>query len=90
MVVTPLKLSREQKRTFQEQLNRAADEDPGDGSEICRVIGVISRKTGVQQVAGATGLERTSLYRTFNGTTDARLSNVLRVVRALGCRLTLH
>lgn len=91
--VTPkpaLIMSREMRREFQTILDNAAKTDKGDGKTVCKAICLISKEIGIQRVAEAAGLERTSFYRTFNGQTDARISNVLRVVRALGCQLKLR
>lgn len=83
-------ISREMRRNFQTILDNAAKSDKGDGKTVCTAICSISKEVGIQRVAEAAGLERTSFYRTFNGQTDARISNVLRVVRALGCQLKLR
>lgn len=85
-----LHITTENKREFQARLNTAAESDPGDGSLLCKVIGEIAREVGIQAISEECSLERTSFYRTFNGKTDARISNVLRVVRALGCKVTLR
>lgn len=84
-----LNLTRDLRRKIQARLDEAAANDPGDASLLCKTLGDISRELGVQQIAAIAGLERTSFYRTFNGLTDARISNVIRVVRALGCSLTI-
>ncbi len=81
---------REARMNARRVLNEALANDPGDGSLLCRTIGEIAKSYGVQQVAEKAGVERTSFYRTFNGKTDARLSNVLRVLGALGFRITIR
>ena len=42
------------------------------------------------RVAGASGIERTTFYRLLSGKTDLRVSNALKVIRVLGCRLPLR
>lgn len=85
-----LTIPKDKRREYQARLDEAVKNDTGDGSLVCGVIGQISREVGIQAIAEVCGLERTSFYRTFNGKTDARISNVLRVVRALGCKITLR
>lgn len=83
-------LSSEQRRRLQVRLDRASAEDDGSGMLITREIGEIGRELGVQRLCRTAQLERTSFYRTFDGVTDPRLSNLMRAVRALGLVLTLR
>lgn len=85
-----LTIPKDKRHEYQDRLDQAVKNDTGDGSLVCAEIGRISREVGIQAIAEVCGLERTSFYRTFNGKTDARISNVLRVVRALGCKITLR
>ena len=85
-----MKLTNDLKRKLQQRLDKAAAEDDGTGMMITREIGEIGRELGVQCVCRIANLERTSFYRTFDGMTDPRFSNVYRVVKALGLSLTLR
>ncbi len=84
------KLTNDLKRKLQQRLDKAAAEDDGTGMLLTREIGEIGREIGVQRICRIANLERTSFYRTFDGMTDPRFSNVFRVIKALGLTLTLR
>jgi probable addiction module antidote protein len=65
----------------------AALED-GDPRVVAEMIGAIARSRGMQ-VAEATGLSRESLYRALSAKGNPTLSTTLRVLKALGLRLTV-
>ena len=90
MKKTDMKLTTELNRKLQQRLDKAAAEDDGTGMMLTREIGEIGRELGVQRVCRIANLERTSFYRTFDGMTDPRFSNVYRVIKALGLTLTLR
>lgn len=83
-------LSSDLRRRLQVRLDEASARDDGSGLIITREIGEIGRELGVQRLCREARLERTSFYRTFDGVTDPRLSNLMRAVRALGLVLTLR
>lgn len=85
-----ISMTRSQRKGYQMALDAAAQADAGDGRTVCMALCAIAKEVGVQKVTELAKLERTSFYRTFNGQTDARLSNVMRVVRALGLQLKLR
>ena len=65
----------------------AAFED-GDPAVIAAVLGDIARAKGMTEVANSTGLGRTSLYKSLCADGHPELATVLKVVHALGLRLT--
>lgn len=90
MKQSDLNLTADLPRKLQARIDRAAAEDNGTGMAITKEIGDIGRELGVQKLCRIAQLERTSFYRTFDGKTDPRLSNLLRALRALGLTLTLR
>lgn len=66
----------------------AAFED-GDPRVIAEMLGAVARSKGMSQVAEATGLSRESLYRALSAKGNPTLSTTLRVLKALGLRLTV-
>ena len=87
---TELNISPELRRKLQARVDRASAEDNGTGMAITKELGDIGRELGVQRLCRIAQLERTSFYRTFDGKTDPRLSNLMRALRALGLTLTLR
>ncbi len=65
----------------------AAMED-GDPAVITAALGDIARARGMSQVAQATGLSRESLYRALGPDGNPEFGTVVRVMKALGLRLT--
>ena len=66
----------------------AAFED-GDPRVIAEMLGAVARSKGMSQIAEATGLSRESLYRALSAKGNPTLSTTLRVLKALGLRLTV-
>ena len=83
-------LPKDLKTEYQERLDAACKADEGDGMTISRVLSEICHEIGMVRVASVSGIERTTFYRVFNGKNDIRISNVLRVIRILGCKLHLR
>ncbi len=65
----------------------AAFED-GDHRIIAAALGDIARAKGMGRVAGDAGLSRESLYKSLSINGNPELATVLKVLRALGIRLT--
>jgi probable addiction module antidote protein len=65
----------------------AAMED-GDPAVITAALGDIARARGMSQIAQATGLSRESLYRALSPEGNPEFGTVVRVMKALGLRLT--
>jgi probable addiction module antidote protein len=65
----------------------AALED-GDPDVIAAAVGAVARAKGMTQVARDTGLTRASLYKALNGDAKPEFGTILRVLDALGVKLT--
>jgi len=83
-------LPRGLRKEYQNRIDEACRQDPGDGSSVAKVLGDIAREVGVIRITRLAGLERTSFYRTFNGKTDPRISTIAKLIRALGVKVILH
>ena len=71
-------------------LEAAAEEDPGDSSVICSVLGAVARARGFSALARDTGLNRAHLYEALSENGNPRLSTLTEIARALGLRLRLE
>jgi probable addiction module antidote protein len=60
----------------------------GDATLITHVLGVIARTRGMSRIARETGLSRESLYRALSAEGNPEFVTVLRIMEALGLRLT--
>jgi len=65
----------------------AALED-GDPQLIVACLGDIARAKGMAEIAEKTGLGRTSLYKALSPDGHPEFSTILKVIDALGMRLT--
>ncbi|MFN7630613.1 MAG: addiction module antidote protein [Cyanobacteriota bacterium] len=65
------------------------DEFPDDVSGIARAVGDIARAKGMTQVAKDAGLSRESLYRALSEQGNPSLSTILKVLGALGLKLSV-
>jgi probable addiction module antidote protein len=66
----------------------AAFED-GDPALVSHALGVIARAEGMSEIARQTGLTRASLYKALSAEGHPEFSTVMKVVRALGLKLTI-
>ncbi len=62
----------------------------GDESLIAEALGVIARSKGIAKIAENADLSRPSLYRALSATGNPELSTLLRVLKALGLRLSVE
>jgi probable addiction module antidote protein len=60
----------------------------GESEEIVDALGHIARARGMTELAAKTGLGRESLYKTFAAGSMPRFDTILKVMRALGLRMT--
>lgn len=67
-------------------LNDALEE--GDAAAISQALGIVARARGMTEVARAAGLGRESLYKSLSESGNPELDTVLRVLHALGLKLT--
>ena len=68
-------------------LNAVLEED--DPALIAHALGVVARAEGMGEIAKQAGLTRPSLYKAHSEGGQPEFSTVLKVVRALGLKLTV-
>ena len=71
-----------------EYLQAALEED--DPELFGKAVGNVARAMGMTTVAQETDLGRTSLYKALSGERDPRIGTVMKVLGALGVRLTVE
>ncbi len=65
------------------------EEAPEDAAFIAHALGVVARSRNMSQLARDTGLTREGLYKALSDSGNPSFDTVLKVVRALGYRLTV-
>jgi probable addiction module antidote protein len=60
----------------------------GNAGYVAHALGVVARARGMTQLARDTGMSRESLYKALSPQGNPELATVLRVVEALGLKLT--
>jgi probable addiction module antidote protein len=60
----------------------------GDAALITHALGAIARARGMTRIARETGLSRESLYRALSADGNPEFITVLKIMEALGLRLT--
>jgi probable addiction module antidote protein len=60
----------------------------GDAAIVAHALGVVARARGMSRIARETGLSRESLYRALSPDGNPELATVLRIIAAMGLRLT--
>ena len=60
----------------------------GDPAEVRDALNVVARAHGMAAVAKAAGVTREGLYKTLGESGNPEFATVLRVIEALGIRLT--
>lgn len=68
-------------------LEEALDTD--DPAFIAQALGTVARARGMTQVAKDAGLSRESLYKALSADGNPEFSTVIRVVKALGLKLSV-
>ena len=63
--------------------------DTDDPAFIMQALGTIARARGMSQIAKDTGLSRESLYKALSADGNPEFSTVIRVMKALGLRLSV-
>lgn len=69
-------------------LEACIEEANGDAAFIAKALGDIARAQGMTQVARDSGLSRESLYKGLSGERSPSFDTILKVVRALGLKLS--
>ena len=62
----------------------------GDPAFVAHALGVVARARGMAQVARDADLSRESLYKALSANGNPELGTVLRVLHALGLRLSVQ
>lgn len=63
--------------------------EDGDARVIQRALGVVARARGMTAIAKASGVKREALYRALSQDGNPEFTTILKVMDALGLRLTL-
>jgi len=61
----------------------------GDADAIRDALGLVARKRGMTDIATATNLNRESLYRSLGSGGNPEFATVMKVMKALGLRLSI-
>jgi len=69
-------------------LEACIEEADGDAAFIAKALGDIARAQGMTQVAKDSGLSRESLYKALSGERSPSFDTILKVVKALGLKLS--
>jgi probable addiction module antidote protein len=69
-------------------LEACIEEADGDATFIAKALGDIARAQGMTQVARDSGLSRESLYKALSGERSPSFDTILKVVSALGLKLS--
>jgi probable addiction module antidote protein len=69
-------------------LEACIEEADGDAVFIAKALGDIARAQGMTQVARDSGLSRESLYKALSGERSPSFDTILKVVTALGLKLS--
>ena len=64
--------------------------ESGDAAFIMHALGVVARAQSMSDVARKTGLARENLYKALTVTGSPEFTTVLRVLKALGMKLTIR
>jgi probable addiction module antidote protein len=76
----------ESEMTQAEYLSAALE--TGDPAFVADAIGTVARAKGMAQIAKQAGLGRESLYKALSAEGNPEFATVLKVIRALGLKLT--
>jgi len=63
--------------------------EDGTPTEIAAAIGTVAKARGMTQLANETGLSRPALYKALSGEGNPGLDTIMKVLSALGVRLTV-
>ena len=69
-------------------LEACIEEADGDAAFIAKALGDIASAQGMTQIARQTGLSRESLYKALSGDRSPSFDTVLKVITALGLKLS--
>ena len=63
--------------------------ESNDSAIVAHALGVIARAKGMSRIAQDAGLSRESLYKALSADGNPELATVLKVIKALGLKLTI-
>ena len=63
--------------------------EDGDPELITHALGAVARSKGMTEISNLTGLGRQSLYKALSAEGHPEFSTVLKVIRALGLKLSV-
>lgn len=63
--------------------------EDGDPALITHALGIVARAEGMTEVAKQAGLSRASLYKALSADGHPEFATVLKVVQALGLKMTV-
>lgn len=66
----------------------AAAFETDDPSSIARALGEVARTRNMSKLAKDVGMNRSALYRALSGEGNPEFATILKVVKALGLKLT--
>ena len=69
-------------------LEACIEEAEGDATFIAKALGDIARAQGMTEISRQTGLSRESLYKSLSGDRNPSFDTVLKVISALGLKLS--
>jgi probable addiction module antidote protein len=69
-------------------LEACMEEAGDDAAFVAHALGTIARARGMGQLAKETGLTREGLYKALNKNSNPSFGTVLKIMRALGLKLT--
>ena len=69
-------------------LEACIEEANGDAAFIAKALGDMARAQGMTEIARQTGLSRESLYKALSGERSPSFDTVLKVISALGLKLS--
>jgi probable addiction module antidote protein len=76
------------KEELAEYLNACMEEAGDDAAYIAAALGDVARTRGMVRLAKDTGISRDGLYKALSRDGNPSLATVLKVVKALGLKLT--
>jgi len=62
----------------------------GDPVEVRDALNIVARAQGMSEIAKAAGVTREGLYKTLGETGNPEFATILKVMGALGIRLSAH
>lgn len=71
-------------------LQACLEEDPEDATLLAAALGDIARARGMMQLAKDTGITREGLYKALSKDGNPNFGTVLKVLHALGLKITLQ